>query len=35
MGDAARLSGLNEKTLYEKLQQYEIRKEDFRSHGRG
>ncbi len=35
MGDAARLSGLNEKTLYEKLQQYEIRKEDFRGLARG
>ena len=30
MGDAARISGLNEKTLYEKLHQYSIRKEDFK-----
>ena len=30
MIDAARLSGLNEKTLYEKLHQLEIRREDFR-----
>lgn len=31
LGEAARLSGLNEKTLYEKLHQYAIRREDFRS----
>jgi len=31
LGEAARLSGLNEKTLYDKLHQHGIRKEDFKS----
>jgi DNA-binding NtrC family response regulator len=33
LGDAARLSGLNEKTLYEKLHQHGIRREDFKPNG--